>query len=137
MGSGISAEGILSGLGNAFGDSGVSVMIQLDNGFLVYFHPTRVRVSGDMPLDAYAPRGMGMSNPSPEEIRQAAEKARERQRASIEAYERSKDRIRVYPALSQALEEIKSFYSNGGVIPGIDFVSLSEKRLNEGSGDMS
>lgn len=58
MGAGLSAEHILNGVGAIFGDSPALFMVQFDNGFLVYFHPTKVRVgNGDVGLTAYAPRG--------------------------------------------------------------------------------
>ena len=81
----------------------------------------------------YAPRQMGIAPPvpTPDEEQKYMQAELDRRRAALEARERSKGRVRVYPALSLAMEEIKVFYSSGGVVPGIDFKKMAEEKLNQ------
>lgn len=133
----LAAESVVPKIAAMFGDIAATLMLQLDNGYLVYFNPKRVQANTPRPvMRGYAPRPFGThpSTPTPDEEQKYAQAEMDRRRATLEARERSKGRVRVYPALSQAMEEINAFYSSGGVVPGVDFKGLAEEKMAQSEG---
>lgn len=107
-----------------------AITVAVDNGYIVIFQPAKGRLKAATLFPRVRPPGVG-SPMLPEDEEKLMNAGIERRREVAVHTERSKMRVRVYPALSQAMDEIKKFYEGGGVVPGIDF----EKRAEESVGD--
>jgi len=121
------------------GNAPTAIMLQVDNGYMVVFRPAKN--AAVIKLGAprgFRHRGAPYPNPgiggfvaSPEDEQKIAEEEAERRRQVAVHGLRMKVRVRVYPALSQAIDEIKKFYEADGVVPGIDFEKMADEVMDE------
>jgi len=119
---------------NLFGQTPTVLMVQVDNGYTVVFSPSqtaaRVKCRG-VEGSVVSPYVGASAPPSLEEQQKILQQEMERRRGIAVHGLRVKLRVRVYPALSQAMDEVRKFYEAGGVVPGIDFEKLAGEIVDE------
>lgn len=120
---------------NLFGSAPTAVTVQVDNGYMVIFSPaqTVARSNSRRPVLRHrgAPYPGGAVLASPEEEEKFAREEDERRHLIAVHALRMKPRVRVYPALSQAMDEIRKFYEADGVVPGIDFEKMADEVMDD------
>lgn len=125
------------------GQTPTVITMQVDNGYMVIFSPAqtaKLRVPRSLRRHRGAPYsqvGFPPGGLSPEDEEKAVQEEAERRRQVAAHGLRTKVRVRVYPALSQAMDEIKKFYEADGVVPGIDFEKMADEVMDDiGDGDV-
>lgn len=126
-----------------FGTTPTVVTVQVDNGYMVVFspakagfkrHPSSFALGRHLgaPYPGIRAQGFpGQGSIAPEDEQKLANEEAERRRQVAVQGLRMKVRVRVYPALSQAMDEIKKFYEAGGVVPGIDFEKMADDVVDD------
>ena len=112
-------------------DAAVAVITDVDNGYVVVFHPPK-RGAGFNPHGNLLAVGQGSY--TAEEQQKVFAETQVRNHALNVATLKMRMRVRVYPGLSQAMEDIKKFYESGGIVPGIDFDKDAERMGDRAEG---